>query len=309
MNPTRIHDKAEACAITCRTLSTRDECAEVAALERRIWGPDYDEAVTLALLLVTTARGAILIGAFDDDQMIGFVYSLNGVKNGTPVQWSYKLGVAREYRNEGLGRRLKLLQRERAIEMGVNLIEWTFDPLLAPNAYLNLTKLGAVVHEYTEDLYGQSLAPVLHRKIPTDRLIATWDLQANHVRKRLSSPAPSVDGGTAKHLLEDAVRVNHARKRGEWLECCDVALEIKAPRLMIEIPLDYSEMVTRAPLTALDWRLSVRQIFNAYLQRGYGAVEFIIDAFNRRGAYLLVPTAESNQRQKSAFSPAHSLSI
>jgi len=280
----------------------------VVALEREIWGPDYDEALPLALLLVTTAHGAILIGAFDeDDQMIGFVYSLHGTKNGVPVQWSYKLGVARRHRKEGLGRQLKLLQRECALEMGIDLIEWTFDPMLAPNAYLNLSKLGAIAHEYAEDLYGQSLAPVPHRKIPTDRLIVAWHLEAGHVQKRLSPLRVTGESRNMRRALEDSVRVNRIAKRGEWLECSKIALDLEAPRLMIEIPLDYSEMVLCAPETALDWRLSVRHMFKTYFGRGYRAVDFSVDPPTQTGAYVLVPESESIPLQGAAFSLEHPL--
>jgi len=296
MNLIQIDDKISTHAATFRSLSTREECAAVIALEREIWGPDYDEAVPLALLLVTIARGSILIGAFDDhDQMIGFVYSLQGIKNGIPIQWSYKLGVAQAHRNEGLGKQLKLLQRKRALEMGINFIEWTFDPMLAPNAYLNLSKLGAVAYEYAEDLYGQTLAPVPHRKIPTDRLLVSWQLQGIDVGNRHSPLVVSGEGRLARTALEKGVPVNRTAKRGEWLECSKIALDIEAPLLVVEIPLDYSQMVGRALETAMDWRLSVRQILKTYLGRGYGAVEFVADPANGRGAYVLVSTSELNQ--------------
>jgi len=288
VNRSLVEDKSCTSAVTYRNLSTRDDCAAVVALEREIWGPDYDEAVPLALLLVTAARGAILIGAFEDYQMIGFVYSLRGVKNGSPIQWSYKLGVARRHRNEGLGCRLKLLQRERALAMGIELIEWTFDPMLAPNAHLNLTKLGATAQEYAEDLYGESLAPVLQRKIPTDRLIASWNIRDTRGQRK---PSPVVSHGEEnipRPVMEGAVPANRAAKHGEWLECSQVSLDIEAPRLMVEIPLNYSEMVSCAPVAALDWRLSVRRIFETYFGRGYRAVDFLVDPANRKGAYVLV---------------------
>lgn len=289
VNRTFIDDKACTCAVTFRNVSIREECAAVIALEREIWGPNYDEAVPLALLLVTATRGSILIGAFDDDdQMIGFVYSIHGVKNGIPIQWSYKLGVAQRHRNEGVGGQLKLLQRERALEMGIDVIEWTFDPMLAPNAYLNLNKLGAIANEYVEDLYGQSLAPVQHRSIPTDRLLVCWHLQGGQVRNRLSPLA--IPGENRVVRTAPGVPVNGTVKRGEWPECSRVALDLEAPLLMVEIPLDYSEMVACAPETALNWRLSIRQIFKTYLGRGYGAVEFFVDPANRRGTYLLMRT-------------------
>src|SRR5262249_23305412 len=134
--------------VSFRDLSTLDDFAKVVELERTIWGPGYDEVVPVPILAVTPLRGGILIGAFDGDRMVGFVYSLAGIKHGRPTQWSHMLGVLDEYRNDGLGHKLKLLQRDRALEMGLDLIEWTYDPMQAMNAHLNFAKLGVVVEEY-----------------------------------------------------------------------------------------------------------------------------------------------------------------
>src|SRR5881394_3859902 len=107
--------------LSYRDLTTLDEFAHVVELERVIWGPGYDEVVPVPILTVTTMRGGILIGGFDADRMIGFVYSLPGIKDGKPTQWSHMLGVLDDFRSAGVGRELKLLQRERAIAMGLDL--------------------------------------------------------------------------------------------------------------------------------------------------------------------------------------------
>jgi predicted GNAT superfamily acetyltransferase len=281
--------------IKYRFLSTREECASVNALERQIWGPVYDEAIPVALLLMTLSRGAILIGAFDDDeQLIGFVYSLSGMKNGKPVQWSYKLGVTPKYRNDGVGLQLKLRQRERALDMGIDFIEWTFDPMLAANAYLNLAKLGAFAGEYAADVYGESLAPVMHRGLPTDRLIATWNIRDTEVAKRISetlSGRGNVNGVTHSEI-EGAVTVNRAAKRDGWLECSEIFLQVEAPRLKVEIPISFSDMISCVPAVALEWRLSVRRIFSVYFARGYRAIEFLLFPSDQKGVYLLSRTPE-----------------
>lgn len=281
-----------------RPLASREECATVVSLEREIWGPGYDEAFPVAVLLVSAARGAVLIGAFDgESRMIGFVYSMVCIKDGLPMQWSYKLGVLPRYRNEGVGMRLKLLQRERAIELGVDLIQWTFDPMLAPNAYLNLTKLGVYAREYAEDLYGESLAPVTHRNIPTDRLIVTWKIRDPWVEQHLSRL--EVTAGETRNRLpgpNDAVTVNRAVRRGEWLECAELAPDADAARLAVEIPMNFSSMVPHAPALALEWRLSVRKILSSCFARGYRAVEFFIDPANLKGTYLLVRPSDPDYR-------------
>src|SRR5579862_4682663 len=135
-------------AIAYRDLRTLDDFAQVVELEREIWGVDYRDVVPTPILAITVKRGGILIGGFDGDRMVAFVYSLPSIVDGKPAQWSHMLGVLPSYRDGGLGRELKLLQRQRALAGGLDLIEWTYDPLQALNAHLNFAKLGVVVDEY-----------------------------------------------------------------------------------------------------------------------------------------------------------------
>src|SRR5213079_3307010 len=108
-------------SVTYRDLTTLEEYAAVVDLERGIWGPGYDEVVPVPILAITVKRGGILIGAFADDRMVGFVYSLPAIKDGKPTQWSHMLGVVDEFRNAGVGYELKLLQRDRALAMDLDL--------------------------------------------------------------------------------------------------------------------------------------------------------------------------------------------
>jgi len=278
--------------IQFRTLRTLDELASVVDLERRIWGPGYDDVVPVPILAVTAKRGAILIGAFAGERMVGFVYSIAAIKDGKPTQWSHMRGVIDEYRRTGLGLRLKLLQRERALEMGLDLIEWTFDPMQAANAHLNFNRLGVMVDKYEINAYGSSAGP-LHKGNPTDRFVAQWLIRRPDVERRV----------TAAGRLESAPRdapqgrpINRATGAGEWLECDDVDLTLNAPVLTVEIPTGFTEMMSRAPELALAWRLATRQIFTAYFARGYQAVDFLLTPESRSGSYLLVrPATDSNK--------------
>src|SRR5882762_12028935 len=206
--------------ITYRDLTTLEEFAQVVELERAIWGPGYDEVVPVPILTVTVKRGGILIGAFDDDRMIGFVYSLPGIKYGKPTQWSHMLGVLDDCRNAGAGRELKLLQRERTLAMGLDLIEWTYDPMQAMNAHLNFAKLGVVAEEYAENIYGTSSIP-LHQGNPTDRFVAEWLIRDPRVEQRLHGGAPM-----ATVLPVEAA--NRTRPAGEWLKPAAVDLALDA---------------------------------------------------------------------------------
>jgi predicted GNAT superfamily acetyltransferase len=278
--------------ITYRDLTALDEFARVVDLERTIWGPGYEEVVPVPILAVTVLRGGILIGAFAGEQaerMVGFVYSLPGIKHGKAMQWSHMLGVLDEVRSDGVGRQLKVLQRERALAMGLDLIEWTYDPLQALNAHLNFAKLGVLVEEYEENVYGESASP-LHRGNPTDRFVAEWWIREPHVERRLTATGPFT---LRTSEMADVQPVNRTAPAGEWLESIDVDLSLDARRLIIEIPMGFTDMLLRAPELALAWRICTRAIFTTYFDRGYRAVDFVLDRPSRKGAYLLakLPTA------------------
>ena len=271
--------------ILVRPLTTLDECQQVAALEKAVWEfTDAEDVVPPSLLIVSVKRGGLLLGAFDDDgKMQGFVYSMPAVKDGRLTHWSHMLGVVPEARGTGLGLRLKLAQRDHALAAGVDLIEWTFDPLQAPNAHLNFARLGVIVEEYEEDVYGRSTSP-LHVGTPTDRFVAEWRLTAPHVERRISMPVASL---IRDRSVMSAVPVNRAQQTGEWLAPSPPMLDASERRLLVEIPNDFTEMQSRAPELAMEWRLATRSIFETYFRRGYRAVDFFLSREARRGQYLL----------------------
>src|SRR5262249_7706689 len=150
------------------------------------------------ILAITVMRGGVLIGAFVDERPIGFVYSIPGIAQGKTMQWSHMLGVLPEFRSDGIGHRLKMLQRERTLAMGLDLIAWTFDPMQALNAHLNFAKLGVEVDEYEENVYGESASP-LHRGNPTDRFVAQWAIRSTRVVNRLGGTAPIASALAVEH--------------------------------------------------------------------------------------------------------------
>lgn len=154
-----------------------ERCVEV---QLETWGYGDGDVVPRRIFMVAQRIGGQVIGAFDGDILIGFVMSLPGCRDGHPYLHSHMLAVLPAYRDAGLGRRLKLAQRDDAIARGFNLIEWTFDPLEIKNAYLNIARLGAIVRRYEPDFYGPSSSP-LQGGLPTDRLYAEWWLQSPRV--------------------------------------------------------------------------------------------------------------------------------
>ena len=271
-----------------RPLTTIEECRQVAALEREIWGfTDAEDVMPPHVLVVSIKRGGILLGAFDDNErMTGFVFSMPAVKGGRVTQWSHMLGVTADARESGLGARLKQAQRAAALEMGVDLVEWTFDPMQAINAYFNFAKLGVVAEEYEENMYGESSSP-LHTGTPTDRLVAEWHITLPHVERRLAAWGHPVvrDGSVAGAAL-----VNPSTPDGRWPAPGTADITRDDRRVLVEIPVGFGDMQLADPKRATAWRIQTREIFQTYFSRGYRAVDFFLSRNAGRGHYLLART-------------------
>jgi predicted GNAT superfamily acetyltransferase len=160
--------------IDIRELSSEPELREAVALQKTIWGFEDADLLPFRMFVVATKIGGQLLGAFDAGRMIAFCVAIPGLKKDLEVYLhSHMLGVLPEYRNAGVGRKLKLRQRDDALARGIDLIEWTFDPLDVKNAHFNIERLGAIVRRYTRNQYGVS-SSALHGGLPTDRLVAEW---------------------------------------------------------------------------------------------------------------------------------------
>jgi predicted GNAT superfamily acetyltransferase len=269
-----------------RALHTIPEFRDIIALEQDIWGyGDPEDGVGIPMFIITVKRGGILLGAYDGDRLIGFVYSIAGLKHGRPMQWSHMLGVRPEYRASGLGRELKLEQRRLSLEMGIDLMEWTYDPLVAINAHLNFRRLGVVVDEYAVNVYGDSSSP-LHKGAPTDRFIAQWWMRSSRVEAVLDGAASPTASPSAP-VFPGVVRVNTVERRGDWLACAGYDVARTDRELVAIIPGGFNDLLERQPGLAHEWRMASREIFGAYLSRGYRVVDFSFLPGSGAGAYLL----------------------
>ncbi len=176
--------------MTAETVKLRN-CTEVeefrtcVALQKDVWGFADNELVPLRIFSLAPKIGGQVIGAWDGEALIGFAFSIPGTRNGHAYLHSHMLAVRSDYRNSGLGRRIKLFQREDAIANGYELMEWTFDPLEIKNAYFNLERLGAIARRYNINQYGITSSP-LQGFLPTDRLVAEWWLTSRRVQTLLS---------------------------------------------------------------------------------------------------------------------------
>ncbi|MGA7475299.1 MAG: GNAT family N-acetyltransferase [Candidatus Sulfotelmatobacter sp.] len=173
-------------AIVIRRCQGLDELRACVALQKDVWNFTDAELVPLRMFVVAEKVGGQVMGAFDGGEMVGFALSVPGTRSDHVYLHSHMLAVRKDHRNHGLGRRLKLLQREDALARGIDLIEWTFDPLEIKNAYLNIEKLGAIARRYNINQYGITSSP-LQGGLPSDRLIAEWWLKSRRVETLLAT--------------------------------------------------------------------------------------------------------------------------
>ncbi|HLY15828.1 MAG TPA: GNAT family N-acetyltransferase [Bryobacteraceae bacterium] len=176
--------------IELRALAESREFQEAVALQKSVWGFEDIELLPVRLFVVATKVGGQAFGAYDGGEMVGFLLAIPGLKpGGGSYMHSHMLGVQSAYRNKGVGRMLKLKQREDALARGIDLVEWTFDPLELKNAFFNMERLGAIVRRYVENQYGMTSSP-LHGGLPTDRCVAEWWLAGPHAEAVLAGRAP-----------------------------------------------------------------------------------------------------------------------
>jgi predicted GNAT superfamily acetyltransferase len=172
--------------IVVRPCQGLDELRACVALQKEVWNFSDIEMVPLRMFVVAEKVGGQVMGAFAGSGMVGFALSVPGTRSGHVYLHSHMLAVRKEHRNSGLGRRLKLLQREEALSRDIELIEWTFDPLEIKNAHLNIERLGAIARRYNINQYGITSSP-LHGGLPSDRLIAEWWLKSKRVETLLAT--------------------------------------------------------------------------------------------------------------------------
>ena len=246
---------------------------EVEQLQRDIWRVDDLEVYPALAFKPQTEVGAILMGAFAEGRMVGFVFGFPGILEGETIIHSDMLGIREEYRSNNLGYLLKLAQREAAIARGVKRITWTFDPLQSRNAHFNFEKLGVIADRYYVDYYGVT-SSFLHR-FGTDRLWVTWLLESERVKTRVegkSLPRPAVSE------LPCLVRV------GDDLEPVDGA-PVNGPQLIIEIPGELKAHHER-------WRAATRTAFTSAIAAGYVVEEFYVSDDRKVGSYLLTQDSQ-----------------
>src|ERR1041385_9290907 len=189
--------------IVIREIETLAEMREVERLQKEIWGVEDLEIYPALALKPQKEVGAILMGAFAEGRMVGFVFGFPGILDGETIIHSDMLGVLPAYRSLNLGYLLKCAQREAAIALGVKRMTWTFDPLQSRNAHLNFAKLGVTSDDYRVDYYGGVSTSPLHAGAGTDRLWVTWQLDSPRVARRIGETEEEAGAAELRRAREE----------------------------------------------------------------------------------------------------------
>ena len=269
--------------VSIRPLESSKDFQAFEDLQREVWGQNLSEVVTASLAQITQKIGGIAAGAFSPSGvMLGLVFGFTGFTNGRPVHWSHMLAVKPNRRDAGLGRRLKLYQRDVLLRDGVKEVFWTYDPLVARNAHLNFNTLGVEVSEYVPDMYGAGDDSELFRGIGTDRFIVVWKIDSERVQEILA-------GKSAEHdrAYDAAAFILERRLAGDSCSEPRTNLVQRSRYLKIEIPPDIHEVRDRSSSIAAEWRKATRDAFQGSLADGYEIGTFNRDEQTGRCFYCL----------------------
>ena len=281
-------------SLSIRLIETWDEYLAAEDLQRVVWQmPDWRDAVPANLLITVQKNSGIVLGAFDGTRLVGLAFSFIGLDQHldkpTLKQCSHMLAVLPEYQSLKIGVKLKLIQRELTLAQHIALMTWTYDPLLALNANLNLARLGAMARRYVENAYGE-MSDGLNAGLASDRFEVEWWLDSPRARACAAGSAPRADRESllragARELFEiewDERRLPHIQRENA----------LAGNLLLAEIPTDLAAIKFHAPDLAREWRARARTLFKRAFAAGYIATDFVFTphATTPRAAYVLTST-------------------
>lgn len=270
--------------LVIRELESIADVRRALQLEQEVWGLSDMDVTPLTTAIAAQAAGAFWMGAFDAADLVGIAYAFPSLCNGRAGFHSHLLAVRGSYGHRGIGYSLKVVQRERALALGVAEITWTFDPLRSRNAHLNFAKLGVISDKYIVDFYGPQTSSPLHAN-GTDRLWVTWQLGTRRVGDRLQGSDSGAEALDAVRHLEPMLRFN-----GDGVPVlADPATSLARQRVAIEIPRDIDRIEQADMPLARKWREATRAAFTAAMQSGFIVKEFCRSIRGQQGpgAYLL----------------------
>ncbi len=286
--------------VRIRPLRRFEEFEPLVGIQKAVWGHDDLDVTPVHQFCASARAGAILFGAYVDGVLAGFVYSFPAEFEGRRSQHSHLLAVLPEYQGFGLGKALKLAQREEALRRGYDLITWTYDPLMTRNANLNLQALGAFTRTYLPNFYGMTEALCLAPGVPTDRLLIEWRIRAAGVEKRAAAAgavkaasgprrgaAAEAAGAKGPGLEADALpkALERGRNGAEppFAMPGGVRTSLRDPVVLVEVPRDVKALRERPEVIAR-WQTGLRRAMTHYFAKGYRAEHFL---FGDRCFYVL----------------------
>ncbi len=268
--------------ITIRQLNGHDEFSQCLQLQYDTWGENFTEVASPMIQMVVQKLGGVVAGAFNaSGEMIGFVFGMTGIQDGTPVHWSDMLAVRPKWRGKGIGRKLKLFQWDEIRKLGIEVINWTYDPLEARNAHLNLNLLGARIADYIENMYATDEGSPLHAGLGMDRFLVAWYLNEERVERAGRGELPDI-----KNEYIEAPVINTKSDNGTLLDPGDIACP-DVPVVRVEIPASIQQVKQRAMQDGQRWRENTRRVFLHYLAEGYQIVTFYRDHTMKRCYYVI----------------------
>ncbi|MDX2139881.1 MAG: GNAT family N-acetyltransferase [Chloroflexota bacterium] len=273
--------------ITIRPLRTLSEMPQAVELQKVYWGDDAESVIPAHMLFSLAAHGGHVLGAFDGAHIIGVLVGFIGTSEDNPTRpamanlqiVSKRMVVLPEYRSHGVGYRLKLAQRDYALQQGIRLVTWTFDPLLAPNAHLNIRKLGCICETYLIDYYGTEGTGGLAALGSSDRLLAEWWVTKNRVEERIGGTRTPLT--LAKYLDASTIILNPTQPGVFATPSAEIAKPPTAFALA-EIPTNYTQIKDADPVLAQAWRLHLRDLFTRTFAAGYVVTDFVRERYEER---------------------------
>jgi predicted GNAT superfamily acetyltransferase len=271
--------------ITIRPARERKDFDACVELQRVVWSlADLEIVSALEMIAAVFSGGMCHIAENSGGRAVGFAFAFPALRGRAAHFHSDMVGVLPELQGQGVGVKLKLQQREDALARGIALITWTFDPMQARNAHLNLRRLGAVGAEFLPNFYGPTTSP-LHHGLPTDRLLVKWELNSPRARDR------ALGGEVPKGVvLPNQPRINEVKWQAGWPVSSEPRTDLKANEALLEVPPEWDILCRAAPRVAQDWHDKVRRALLAYMApQAYVAADFIQaeEGGRRRPLYVL----------------------
>ncbi len=281
-----------------RLLETPEEMSAVEELQRQVWPGSETDVVPAHLLITAIHNGGVVLGAIDNEKVVGFVFGFPGIEftpdGPRPKHCSHMAGVHPDYRNTGIGFALKRAQWQMVRHQGLDHVTWTYDPLLSRNAYLNVARLGAVCSTYRRSEYGD-MRDGLNAGLPSDRFQLDWWINTKRVERRLGKRArPTL---SLSHLLRVGVHPLYTLQpfdfaqggTGNLLRPPERVPPLEAQLIAAEIPSDFMALKSTDFPLARDWRFFSREFFETAFSKGYIVTDFVFDKNenNPRSFYIL----------------------